>query len=265
MLAVEIKNITKVFDLKEGSITALENISFDVKDKEFVSVIGPSGCGKSTILRIVAGLIQPEEGETLIRGVAPQEARRQRLYSFVFQDPVMFPWRNVLSNIEIPLEVLNRNERRNYANRAEEMLELVGLKGFGNASPNQLSGGMRQRAAIARALLMKPEVLLMDEPFGALDEINRDKLNLELMRIWQETAASVIFITHSIEEAVFLSDRIIVLTPRPGRVAAEITIDLPHPRNMEIKQSEAAFNYATQVRKKLNQVTMDALNASEEN
>lgn len=265
MLAVEIKNITKVFDLKEGSITALKDISFDVKDKEFVSVIGPSGCGKSTILRIVAGLIQPEEGETHIRGVVPQEARRQRLYSFVFQDPVMFPWRNVLSNIEIPLEVLNKNERRKYADRAEEMLELVGLKGFGNASPNQLSGGMRQRAAIARALLMQPEVLLMDEPFGALDEINRDKLNLELMRIWQETAASVIFITHSIEEAVFLSDRIIVLTPRPGRVAAEIPIDLPHPRNMEIKQSEAAFNYATQVRKKLNQVTMDALNASEEN
>jgi NitT/TauT family transport system ATP-binding protein len=264
MLAVEIKNVTKIFELKEGSVTALKSVSFNVMDKEFVSVIGPSGCGKSTVLRIVAGLIEPEEGEIQIRGVGPQQARRQRLYSFVFQDPVMFPWRNVLSNIMIPLEVLNKNERRKYINRAEEMLDLVGLKGFGNASPNQLSGGMRQRAAIARALLMKPEVLLMDEPFGALDEINRDKLNLELMRIWQETAASVIFITHSIEEAVFLSDRIIILTPRPGKVAAEVKIDLPHPRNMEIKQSEAAFNYATQVRKILNQVSIDALQETED-
>lgn len=259
MPAVEINNITKIFSLKSGPVTALSNISFNVEDKEFVSVIGPSGCGKSTILRIIAGLLKPDEGEVRILGVTPLEARNQRLYSFVFQDPVMFPWRNVLSNIEIPLEVLSRNERKQYAGRAQEMLELVGLQGFGTASPNQLSGGMRQRAAIARALLMRPEVLLMDEPFGALDEINRDKLNLELMRIWQETESSVVFITHSIEEAVFLSDRIIMLSPRPGTVAAEIKIDLPHPRNIEIKQSEAAFNYATSVRKMLNQITLDAL------
>ena len=184
-------------------------------------------------------------------GSLPAEARRKQLYSFVFQDPVMLPWRTVLKNVELPLEILGNPARKPFNDRPAKLLDLVGLKGFEEASPNQLSGGMKQRAAIARSLLLNPKVLLMDEPFGALDEITRDRMNLELLRIWKATDAAVLFVTHSIDEAVFLSDRVIVLSPRPGRVFADVKIDIPRPRGLELKQSEVGFKYSAELRRAL--------------
>jgi NitT/TauT family transport system ATP-binding protein len=264
MATIEITNLTKVFNLPEGPMTALSNVSFELREKEFLSVIGPSGCGKSTILRLVAGLIKPTSGKISFHGRTPDEARRERLYAFVFQDAVMFPWRSVIKNVCLPLEVIEPQLRKKYEDRPEKLLELVGLKGFENARPDQLSGGMRQRAAIARALLLSPEVLLMDEPFGALDEITRGRMNLELLRIWKETEAAVLFITHSIEEAVFLSDRIVMLSPRPGTVAAVIDVNLPRPRTSEVKQGDEMFELTTEVRKHLAHATAAAMDVLDE-
>ncbi len=251
MASIEVRNVSKVFQLPETSLTALEDLSFEVGDREFVALIGPSGCGKSTVLRLIADILQPTSGEILIHGVPPAEARRQQLYSFVFQDPVMLPWRSVVKNVELPLEIIGNPRRKMFDHRPAELLRLVGLDGFENASPDQLSGGMKQRAAIARALLLNPKVLLMDEPFGALDEITRDRMNLELLRIWRETDAAVLFVTHSIDEAVFLAYRVVVLSPRPGRVAADVKIDIPRPRTLDIKQGEACFIYGALLRKAL--------------
>jgi len=251
MASIEVRNVTKVFQLPDGPLTALGGLDFEVGDREFVSVIGPSGCGKSTVLRLVADILQPTEGEILIHGESPAEARKKQLYSFVFQDPVMLPWRSVIKNVELPLEILGNPARREFDDRPSQLLDLVGLQGFEEASPNQLSGGMMQRAAIARSLLLNPTVLLMDEPFGALDEITRDRMNLELLRIWKATDAAVLFVTHSIDEAVFLSDRVIVLSPRPGRVFAEVEIDIPRPRDLELKQSEVGFVYSAKLRRAL--------------
>ncbi len=258
MASVQLDQVSKTFHLKEGPVEALRNIKFEIGDREFVSLIGPSGCGKSTVLRLIAGLLAPSSGDIQIHGLAPAMARSQRLYAFVFQDPVMFPWRTVIKNVEMPLEVVGGRTGKERAERAQSLLNLVGLKGFEKATPNQLSGGMRHRAAIARALMLEPPVLLMDEPFGALDEITRDRMNLELLRIWGETRSAVVFVTHSIEEAVFLSDRILVLSPRPGTVVADIPIALPRPRSLTLKQSEPAFNYSTLVRKKLTEITIAA-------
>lgn len=259
MASIELNSVSKIFELPDGPLTALKDIRFEVGEREFVSLIGPSGCGKSTVLRMVSGLIPASEGEILVHGLSPAEARQKRLYAFVFQDPVMFPWRTVIRNVEMPLEIVDRQTRARFAGRAKELLKLVGLQGFDKATPNQLSGGMKQRAAIARALLLNPQVLLMDEPFGALDEINRDRMNLELLRIWRETDASVLFVTHSIEEAVFLSDRIILLSPRPGTVYADIKVDLPRPRTMEIKEGEKTFQISAQVRRLLSEATRSVL------
>jgi NitT/TauT family transport system ATP-binding protein len=251
MASIESRNVTKVFQLSDGPLTALEGLDFEVGDKEFVSIIGPSGCGKSTVLRLVADILQPTEGEILVHGESPAEARRKQLYSFVFQDPVMLPWRTVMSNVKLPLEILGNPARKKFDDRPARLLDLVGLQGFEEASPDQLSGGMKQRAAIARSLLLNPIVLLMDEPFGALDEITRDRMNLELLRIWKETDAAVLFVTHSIDEAVFLSDRVIVLTPRPGRVHTDVEIDIPRPRALELKQNEVGFKYSAKLRRAL--------------
>jgi NitT/TauT family transport system ATP-binding protein len=259
MDSIELRGVGKLFELKEGPLTALKDVNFKVGDREFVSLIGPSGCGKSTVLRLVAGLSSPTSGEILVHGKTPDEARNERLYAFVFQNPVMFPWRSIIKNVEMPLEIIEKPLRDKYRGRAHELLELVGIKGFENARPAQLSGGMKQRAAIARALLLNPEVLLMDEPFGALDEITRDRMNLELLRIWRETSASVLFVTHSIEEAVFLSDRIVLLSTRPGTVAADIKIDISRPRTTDIKQSDETFQYSTHIRKLLAEATQQML------
>lgn len=258
MSSIEVRGVKKVFKLPNSQLTAIEDLNFEVGDREFVSIIGPSGCGKSTVLRLIADIIQPTVGNILIHGVSPSEARKKQLFSFVFQDPVMVPWRNVIKNVELPLEIIDRSERKKYADRPEKLLDLVGLHGFSKANPNQLSGGMKQRAAIARALLMDPVLLLMDEPFGALDEITRDRMNLELLRIWKESEAAVLFVTHSIDEAVFLSDRVIVLAPSPGTVYAEFVIDFQRPRSLDIKKSELGFEYGKKLRQALAESIPDA-------
>lgn len=227
------KSVSVIFpgQNNHSSLQALENVSLQINEREFVSLIGPSGCGKSTLLRIISDLIQPTDGTAEIDGSAPREARLARKIGFVFQDAALLEWRTILDNVALPLELAGVDAEERTA-RSRELIDLVGLSGFENAWPRQLSGGMKQRAAIARALATKPRVLLMDEPFGALDQITRDRLNIELVRITEATQATVLFVTHSIREAVLLSDRAVVMSPRPGQIVADISIDLPRPRSL---------------------------------
>lgn len=244
---VEIKKITKYYD----NLHVLDNVSFDINEGEFVSIIGPSGCGKTTLLKIISGLIKPTNGNIIIKGSPVEIALERREFGLVFQNPVLLPWRNALRNVELPLEVLNYKSSRN---SPRKLLEVVGLKSFENFYPNELSGGMQQRVAIARALIFEPLILLMDEPFGALDEITRNRMNLELLRIWKEEKAktsTIIFITHSIPEAVFLSDRIVVLSYRPAKVEKIIDVNLPRPRKTEIKYSKNYIELIGCIRKLL--------------
>lgn len=258
MASVVLKNVSKLFIINNEPFQALKDISFEIGEQEFVSIIGPSGCGKSTILRLIGGLLFPDEGEIDVCGMSPTEARKNRLYSFVFQDAVLFPWRSVIQNVQLPMEINQKFDKKASHQKATELLKLVGLSGFEEASPNQLSGGMRHRVALARALMSSPPLIFMDEPFAALDEITRDRMNLELLRIWSETKSSIVFVTHSIEEAVFLSDRVIVLSTRPGEKVADIKIDLPRPRKLELKQNEESFVYSNEIRKLLASVTQKA-------
>ena len=236
---LEFQNLQVIYSGAQGAsaVHALEEINFAVSDGEFVSLIGPSGCGKSTLLRVVADLSKPTRGKVQVGGESPNEARLKRKVGFVFQDPALLEWRRVLQNVALPLEIkgVSRREREK---SAQELIELVGLKGFERSYPRQLSGGMRQRAAIARAMSTNPEVMLMDEPFGALDQITRDRLNMELLNLSQRKRMTVLFVTHSIHEAVLLSDRVFVMTPRPGRISGEIEVDLPRPRNLESRESD---------------------------
>lgn len=258
MASVVLKHVSKQFVINDEPFQALEDVSFEIGEREFVSLIGPSGCGKSTILRLIGGLLFPEQGAIEVCNMSPSEARKNHMYSFVFQDAVLFPWRSVIKNVQLPMEINQRGNQQEAEQKARELLQLVGLSGFEEARPMQLSGGMRQRAALARALLTSPPLIFMDEPFAALDEITRDRMNIELLRIWKESAASVVFVTHSIEEAVFLSDRVIVLSTHPGRVVADVTIDLPRPRRLDLKQSEACFAYSNDIRKMLAKITQEA-------
>ena len=245
---VSIQSVTKTFP--QGNVTALQDIDLELKPGEFVSLIGPSGCGKSTLLRIIGDLIQPTSGSVTVNGKPARQARVDGDYGIVFQDAVLFDWRTVAKNIALPLEMLGwPNERRKA--RVAEMLELVELKGFGDHYPWQLSGGMQQRASIARALAFEPALLLMDEPFGALDEMTRERLNLELLSIWERLASTVVFVTHSISEAVFLSSRVVVMSPRPGRIAGIVAIDLPSPRGVETREDPHFFELVTEVRELL--------------
>ena len=236
---LEFQNLQVIYSGAQGAsaVHALEEINFAVSDGEFVSLIGPSGCGKSTLLRVVADLSKPTRGKVQVGGETPSAARLKRKVGFVFQDPALLEWRRVLQNVALPLEIkgVSRREREK---SAQELIELVGLKGFERSYPRQLSGGMRQRAAIARAMSTNPEVMLMDEPFGALDQITRDRLNMELLNLSQRKRMTVLFVTHSIHEAVLLSDRVFVMTPRPGRISGEIEVDLPRPRNLESRESD---------------------------
>ena len=247
---VSIKTVNKVFGERQNQTIALQDVSLDIQPGEFISLIGPSGCGKSTLLRVVGDLIQPSTGTIMVNGKPAHQARLDRDYGMVFQSPVLFEWRSVQANVELPLEVLkiNKAEREK---RASDMLALVELSKFTNHYPWQLSGGMQQRVAIARALAFKPAILLMDEPFGALDEITRERMNDELLNIWARTKTTIIFVTHSIPEAVFLSTRIVVMSPRPGRITKLIDIDLPQPRNIETRESKRFFELATEVREAL--------------
>lgn len=259
MSSVILRDVSKSFVINGERFQALKGVSFEVGDHEIVSLIGPSGCGKSTLLRLIGGLLPRDSGEISVCGLTPGEARKQQKYSFVFQDAVLFPWRSVIRNVQLPLEInktANDREaasRRDARRRAAEMLSLVGLQGFEEASPNQLSGGMRHRVALARALIMSPPLIFMDEPFAALDEITRDRMNIETLRIWSETKASILFVTHSIEEAVFLSDRVLVFSTHPGELLADIRIELPRPRVLELKQDAACFKYTNEIRQILAQ------------
>jgi NitT/TauT family transport system ATP-binding protein len=248
---VRLKGVDKVFQRGSQPATiALEGIDLDIARGEFVSLIGPSGCGKSTLLRVIGDLIAPTRGEVVVNGKPAARARRDRDYGMVFQAPVLMEWRTVEDNVKLPLEVLGRPAAQRRA-RAREMLELVELGDFLRHYPYQLSGGMQQRVAIARALSFEPAILLMDEPFGALDEMTRERMNSEVLRIWERTGTTIVFVTHSIPEAVFLSSRVVVMSARPGRITRVIDVDLPRPRNDETRESRRYFELVTDVREAL--------------
>ncbi len=229
------------------SVTALADVTLDVHAGEFVSLLGPSGCGKSTLLRLIGDLLQPTQGRLLVKGKSAARARLDRDYGIVFQAPALYDWRTVARNVQLPLEIqqVPREERER---RTAELLRLMNLHEFAGSYPWQLSGGMQQRVSIARALSFRPSILLMDEPFGALDEMTRERLNAELLTIWAQTGTTVIFVTHSIPEAVFLSDRIVVMTPRPGKIERIIQVDLPRPRGAETREDERFFRLIGEVR-----------------
>jgi NitT/TauT family transport system ATP-binding protein len=248
MSVVSLKGVHKEFG--KGGVVALQGIDLEIAEREFISLIGPSGCGKSTLLRIVGDLIQPTSGEVVVNGKSARRAREDRDYGIVFQDAVLFDWRTVAKNIALPLEMLGWDRGRRQE-RVKEMLRLVELDGFESHHPWQLSGGMQQRVSIARALSFDPPLLLMDEPFGALDEMTRERLNLELLRIWEALGSTIVFVTHSISEAVFLSTRVVVMSPRPGRITDVIEIDLPQPRSVETREHPRFFELVAEVRHKL--------------
>jgi len=244
---IAVDHLGLTFVTNDGPVQALSDISLDVGRGEFVSLIGPSGCGKTTLLRVIADLEKPTEGTILVNGVTPEQAREKRAYGYVFQAPALYPWRTIARNVALPLEIMGLDKAER-ARRVTANLDLVNLTGFERKFPWQLSGGMQQRVSIARALAVEPDLLLMDEPFGALDEIVRDHLNEQLLQLWAKTNKTVIFVTHSIPEAVFLSTRIVVMTPRPGKVYDVIESDLPRERNLDIRETPAFLKIAHRVR-----------------
>ena len=245
---VEARGVSKVFGAGDSQVKALQNISLDIGNREFISLIGPSGCGKSTLLRLIGDLLAPTTGTLLINGKQPQQARLDRDYGIVFQSATLLDWRTVSKNVELPLEIMEIDDREA---AASEMLDLVQLGDFADHYPWQLSGGMQQRVAIARALVFKPSLLLMDEPFGALDEMTRELMQQEVLRIWDETETTIVFVTHSIPEAVFLSNRVVVMSPRPGRVSNIIETGLSHPRDEDTRESQQYYDKITEVREAL--------------
>ena len=249
-VAIEINGLSLRFDTADGPVQALSDVSLKVARGEFVSFIGPSGCGKTTLLRAVADLENPTSGSIRVNGMSPREARAGRAYGYVFQAPALYPWRTVARNIALPLEIMGFSRAEREA-RVAKGLELVNLSGFGAKYPWQLSGGMQQRASIARALSFDPDLLLMDEPFGALDEIVRDMLNQQLLRLWDVTGKTVLFVTHSIPEAVFLSTHIVVMSPRPGRIYDIIECDFPRDRALDIRETPEFLAIANRVRQGL--------------
>ena len=235
--AVSVRDLAVRFESEAGSVTALDGVSFDVPAGGLVTMLGPSGCGKSTLLRAVADLVPASEGEIAVFGRTPEEARLARDFAFVFQDATLLPWRSAIDNVRLPLEVGGRDGAVEQHAEPDELLALVGLAGREAALPHELSGGMRQRVSIARALVCRPRVLLMDEPFGALDEITRDKLNEELLRIWRETGTTIIFVTHSIPEATFLGQKCLMLSAHPGRVREYVDIDFGGTRTLATRDT----------------------------
>jgi NitT/TauT family transport system ATP-binding protein len=254
---ISFEGVDKIYN-EDGAgetVTALRDINLEVDDGKFVSVVGPSGCGKSTLLHLAAGILEPTNGRIDIDGVDVQSEQHTRSeVGLVFQHPVALQWRNVKNNVLLPVQILKNNgevdeSMEYYQDRAEELLDLVGLDGFGNSYPNELSGGMQQRVTITQSLIYDPSVLLMDEPFGSLDAMTKDELNLELLRIWRETEKTILFITHDLNEAVFLSDKVVVLSPRPGEIVDEIEIDLPRPRSDETRSTDEYVKLSTEVHK----------------
>jgi NitT/TauT family transport system ATP-binding protein len=247
---VGISGVSKTFGRGTGAVTALEGIDLTIGAGEFVSLIGPSGCGKSTLLRLIGDLTAPTAGAVFVNGKPARRGRLDRDYGMVFQAPVLMDWRTIQANIELPLEIMGYS-KEDRSRRSTALLRLVELEGFGDRHPWQLSGGMQQRVAIARALAFDPKLLLMDEPFGALDEMTRERMNIELMGIWTRTKTTVVFVTHSIPEAVFLSTRVVVMSARPGRISKVIDIDLPQPRTADTRETERYFELVTEVREAL--------------
>ena len=246
-VVIEARDLQLVFQTNDGPVQALKDINLTIGKGEFVSFIGPSGCGKTTLLRAVAALESPTGGTLTVNGVSPDEARRMRAYGYVFQAAGLYPWRTIAGNVRLPLEIMGFSKAEQ-AQRVERVLDLVELTGFGAKFPWQLSGGMQQRASIARALAFDADILLMDEPFGALDEIVRDRLNEELLQLWARTGKTIGFVTHSIPEAVYLSTRIVVMSPRPGRITDVIDSPLPAERPLTIRDSRAFIDIAARVR-----------------
>lgn len=243
---IELQAVSKAFQSEDGAVPALAEVTFNVAKGEFVSVVGPSGSGKTTLIRIIGSLLEPSGGTVAVNGLRPEEARRRGMFSFVFQKPVLLPWRRVIDNVRLPLEIIHRETRDPQA-----LLQLVGLDGFQHRYPDELSGGMQQRVAIARALTFDPQVLLMDEPFSALDEFARNALNLQLLKLWTEIHVTILFITHSIAEAVFLADRVIVLSARPARVDEVVTVPFKRPRVTDLKETAEFQELVRWLRKKL--------------
>ena len=250
-VVISAKDVNKIFNPKtDEEVVALSDINLDIQEGEFISLIGPSGCGKSTLMRLIGDLLQPTSGDLKVNGKSPRQARLDRDYGMVFQAATLYEWRTVSKNVELPLEVMGHPKFARQQ-RSREMLELVELDGFGNHYPWQLSGGMQQRVSIARALAFEPSILLMDEPFGALDEFTRERMNMELLNIWDRTKVTIIFVTHSISEAVFLSNRIVVMSPRPGRITEVVENSLAYPRNFETRESPDYYQLVTEVRELL--------------
>jgi NitT/TauT family transport system ATP-binding protein len=247
--AISLDRVTVRFTTERGTVTALDGIDLTVRPGGFVTLLGPSGCGKSTLLRVVADLIPPTRGSVRVLGGTASAARERRDIGFVFQDAALLPWRTALQNVELPLEVGGRARPGRRSPR--ELLDLVGLSGWENAFPHELSGGMRQRVSIARALANDPKLLLMDEPFGALDEITRDRLNEELLRVWEETGTTILFVTHSIYEAAFLAQEVLLLAARPGRVRELVPVDLPSPRRIPVRETREFVDLAARLRRVL--------------
>ena len=249
-LSISCRNINVRFFTERRSVTAIEGLNLDVAAGEFLTLLGPSGCGKSTFLRVVADLVKPSRGDISVLGSAPNVARERRDIGFVFQDAALLPWRTALQNVQLPLEVAGGKRRAGRAT-PRELLELVGLKGREDAYPHEMSGGMRQRVAIARALVSDPKVLLMDETFGALDEITRDRLNEELRRVWKEMGLTTLFVTHSIYEAAFLGQRVLMLAANPGRVKEIVPVSLPEDRTLDIRETREFVELAAHLRRVL--------------
>lgn len=247
-LVLDARDVGKVFGSGDGRVEALRDITLQINQGEFVSLIGPSGCGKSTLLRLIGDLTSPTSGEMTINSKTPRQARLDRDYGIVFQKSTLLDWRTVSKNVELPLEIMDVGDRQS---KAKEMLRLVQLGDFGGHYPWQLSGGMQQRVAIARALTFNPSLLLMDEPFGALDEMTRELMQQEVLRIWHETHTTVVFVTHSIPEAVFLSSRVVVMSARPGRISDVIQTELEYPRDEDTRESQAYYDKITEVREAL--------------
>jgi NitT/TauT family transport system ATP-binding protein len=247
---IEARELSLTFETADGPVYALSKVNLTVEDGDFVSFIGPSGCGKTTLLRVIADLEQASEGDIAVNGMKPDEARKQRAYGYIFQAPALYPWRTIERNVALPLEIMGFSSAER-AERVARNLDLVNLGGFERKFPWQLSGGMQQRVSIARALAFDPRLLLMDEPFGALDEIVRDKLNQQLLELWGRTKKTVVFVTHSIPEAVFLSNKIVVMSPRPGRIIDVIETNFPHDRTLGIRETPQFLEIAHRVREGL--------------
>jgi len=247
---IDIEKLNLIFETPDAPVHALNDINLQINSGDFVSFIGPSGCGKTTLMRVIADLETPTDGHITVNGMSPKEAREQRAYGYVFQAPALYPWRNVQKNVMLPLQIMGLSKDEQME-RVKKNLALVNLEGFEKKFPWQLSGGMQQRVSIARALSVEPDLLLMDEPFGALDEITRDHLNEQLLRLWDQTKKTVVFVTHSIPESVFLSSKIVVMSPRPGKIIDIIDCNLPRDRTLDIRESPEFLKIAHRVREGL--------------